>query len=260
MHWAAVLLVNLAAVAASATIVWLISLRRKDAGVVDIFWGLGFVMIAWVTFGWSDAQAARAMLLCVLTTVWGLRLAGYLTWRNLGREEDYRYREMRDKHGSRFPLVSLFTVFWLQAAIMWVVSLPLQLGQLADSPWNLLDLCGVACWSIGFLFESVGDYQLARFKARPENRGAVMDRGLWRYTRHPNYFGDCLVWWGLFLIAAGGGAWPTVISPLLMSFLLMKVSGVALLERSITDRRPEYAAYIRSTSPFFPLPPRSPRH
>ena len=235
-------------------LLWLASLRLRDVSIVDIYWGLGFAQIAVITAALAGGYPWRKLLLTMLTVLWGLRLGFYLFWRNAGHGEDYRYQAMRRHHGARFPLVSLATVFGLQGALMWIVSLPVQFGQLAAAPAHLtwLDAAGAAIWALGLAFESVGDWQLATFKADPANAGAVMDRGLWRYTRHPNYFGDACVWWGLWLIAAAGGAWWTILAPALMTFFLMKVSGVAMLERTIVKRRPEYAAYIARTSAFVP--------
>jgi steroid 5-alpha reductase family enzyme len=191
-----------------------------------------------------------------MVTVWGLRLSGYLIWRNLGKSEDFRYQEMRAKAPHRFWLTSLFRVFLLQGGLIWVISVPVVVSQTVGTDLYWLDYLGVLCWGIGLLFETVGDIQLARFKARPDSKGKVMDRGLWRYTRHPNYFGDFSVWWGHYLVAAAGGAWWTIFSPLVMSFLLLRVSGVALLEKTISERRPEYEEYARRTNAFFPGPPK----
>ena len=239
---------------------WVVSLARRDVSIVDPFWGFGFVAVASfaaaVPPGLSEL-APRGRLALAMVAVWGLRLSLFLLWRNRGHGEDFRYRAMREHHGDRFPLVSLGTVFLLQGVVLWTVSWPLQSSLRATTPWSWLDACGAAIWLIGVLFESIGDWQLARFKTDPANRGRVLDRGLWRYTRHPNYFGDFCVWWGFYLVAAAGGAWWTVFSPLLMSFLLLRVSGVTLLESTIVERRPEYRDYIRRTSPFFPRPPRS---
>jgi len=244
--------------AAAMLLLWLLSLRLRDVSIVDIYWGLGFAQIAVVTAALAGGYPWRKLLLTLLTVLWGLRLGFYLFWRNAGHGEDYRYQAMRRHHGARFPLVSLATVFGLQGVLMWIVSLPVQLGQLAAEPARLtgLDAAGVALWALGLACEAVGDWQLAAFKADPANAGKVMDRGLWRYTRHPNYFGDACVWWGLWLIAAAGGAWWTVLSPALMTFFLMKVSGVAMLERTIGKRRPEYAAYVERTSAFVPWFPK----
>ena len=234
---------------------WLISLPMRNSSIVDIFWGFGFVLVVWATFFEAGSASPRSVLVSVLTTLWGLRLAGYLAWRNLGKGEDYRYQAMRERFGVRFPLISLFIVFWLQGLIMWIVAMPIQVAQFAAAPLGWIDATGAIVWAIGWFFESVGDWQLAQFKANPENRGKVMDHGLWRYTRHPNYFGDFLVWWGLYLIAAGAGAWWTIFSPVLMSVLLMRVSGVTLLERSLKKNRPGYEDYAARTSSFFPWPP-----
>jgi steroid 5-alpha reductase family enzyme len=203
------------------------------------------------------------VLLGCLAGLWALRLAGYLLWRNAGHGEDPRYGAMRRHWGKRFPWISLATVFGLQGLLQWVVSLPLQVGVAAPgvAPLGALDVLGLALFAAGLGFETIGDLQLARFKADPANAGRVMDRGLWRYTRHPNYFGDALAHWGLFAIAlATPLGWLTALSPVVMTFLLLRVSGVALLERSIGRRRPEYAEYRRRTSAFVPRPPRSPRH
>jgi len=238
---------------------WLLSLVLRDASIADIFWGAGFAVIAVSAFLWtSDVPSARRGLITAMVSLWGLRLAVYLLWRNAGHGEDPRYVAMRRYWGARFWWVSLFTVFALQGSFLWIVSLPVQLGQVAPGgPLGALDAVGFVLFSIGLSFEAVGDWQLARFKADPANAGQVMDRGLWRYTRHPNYFGDFCVWWGLFVVALSTphGVW-SVIGPALMSFLLMRVSGVPLLERSIHQRRPGYVEYVKRTSAFFPRPPR----
>lgn len=237
---------------------WIVSVIIKNASIVDIVWGLGFVVVAWVGRVVGDGNEARQWLLTLLTTLWGLRLAGYLAWRNTGHGEDFRYRSMRKRWGSRFPLVSLLTVFGLQGTLMWIVSLGVQLGQADATPdLGILALIGVVVYAVGLFFEVVGDAQLTKFKADPASAGRVMDRGLWRYTRHPNYFGDACVWWGLALIAAetGGGAWG-LIGAAVMSFFLRRVSGVTMLERSLKKRREGYAEYIARTSPFIPRPPK----
>ena len=256
----AILSNSLLLVIATTTCLWLVSLVRRDASIVDPFWGMGFILVTWFALASvpQSQSVGRSWLLVALTTIWGGRLSVYLLRRNWGHGEDRRYRAMREYHGPRFWWVCLLTVFLLQGIILWIVSLPIQATMVAVStrPAGWLDLAGLASWSIGLFFEAVGDSQMARFQADPDNAGRVIDRGLWRLTRHPNYFGDFCVWWGLYLIAcAGGSAW-TIFSPLLMSFLLLKVSGVTLLEKTITDRRPEYAAYQSRTSPFFPWPPR----
>ncbi len=239
--------------------VWILSLVRRDASIVDVFWGLGFTLIANVAFVVGTGYPPRKLLVATLTSLWGLRLAGYLLWRNWGHEEDYRYQAMRRHHGERFWFVSLYLVFGLQGALMWIVSLPVQVAQASGLPAHLtvLDAVGAALWAIGLGFEAIGDFQLARFKANPNNHGKVMDRGLWRCTRHPNYFGDAVVWWGLFCIALAtpSGIW-TAVGPAVMTFFLMNVSGVALLERKLKKTRPEYADYVRRTSAFVPWFPK----
>ncbi|MFP3905544.1 MAG: DUF1295 domain-containing protein [Acidimicrobiales bacterium] len=255
-----VLIASALAIAGLMLVVWVISVVVGDASIIDLVWGLGFVIVAWVTVAVGDGDPTRALLIAGLVTVWGLRLSGYLSWRNLGSGEDKRYQAMRRKWGARFALVSLVTVFLTQGVLMFVVSLPVQLAGAAAEPAGLGVLAGigVVIWLVGFGFETIGDSQLARFKADPANQGEVMDRGLWRYTRHPNYFGDFCVWWGIFVVAAetGPGRWG-VVGPLVMSALLMKYSGVGVLEKSIGKRRPGYAEYARRTSTFFPRPPRA---
>ena len=245
--------------AAAMFALWLVSLALRDASIVDVFWGPGFVLIAvaswWLGVG---GDADRRALATVLVALWGLRLGAYLAWRNFGRGEDPRYQAMRRRFGSHFPLASLFTVFGLQCLLMWFVSLPVQAVHVSPGgPLGALDAAGAALVLVGLFFETLGDLQLARFRADPANSSRVMDRGLWRYTRHPNYFGDCCVWWGLYAISAATplGIW-TILSPIAMTWLLLRVSGVALLERSIARRRPEYAGYIARTSAFVPWPPR----
>mgnify|MGYP001819804803 FL=1 len=213
-----ILLLNAAVIAVSMLLLWLLSLRLRDASIVDICWGLGFVLIAWATCAsvavGAHPVAPRAFVLATLTTVWGLRLAAYLAWRNHGRGEDPRYRAMRDHHGKSFWWVSLITVFGLQGAVMWLVSLPLQIGPTDSTAMSTLNYCGIAVWGIGFLFESLGDYQLAKFKANADSGGKVMDQGLWRYTRHPNYFGNAMIWWGLFIVSASPATAWLAVSPL----------------------------------------------
>jgi len=238
---------------------WLLSLRLRDASIVDIWWGPGIAGLGLVAFALGTGAGPRPALLAGLGLAWGLRLGAHLLWRNAGRGEDQRYQAMRRHWGARFPWVSLATVFGLQGLLQWWVSLPLQVAQLAPGPaaLGLLDGVGVVLFALGLGCESVGDLQLARFRADPANAGRVLERGLWRYSRHPNYFGDCLAHWGMFTVAlATPYGWLTLLSPLAMSVLLLRVSGVALLERSIGRRRPDYADYQRRTSAFFPLPPR----
>ncbi|SFI08282.1 DUF1295 domain-containing protein [Planctomicrobium piriforme] len=255
------LLINALAILGLMTLVWVISLPLRKVDIIDIAWGAGFVMVAWISFALQGESPARwtapVGILTLLTTIWGLRLATHLARRNLGHAEDKRYAAMRAARPNSFWWKSYFMVFLLQGALLWVVSLPLQLGTRQTAiALNWQHAVGIALWGIGFFFEAVGDWQLTRFKSNLANKGKVMQTGLWRYTRHPNYFGDFCVWCGLFLIATGDGRhWATIISPLIMSFLLLKVSGVTLLERSLQQEKPDYAEYARRTSSFFPWPP-----
>ena len=247
------------AIVALMVLTWLVSVVLKDASIVDIIWGFGFVVVAWTAFFAGDGYDGRKWLITLLASAWGLRLSVYLFIRNHGKGEDYRYRAMRKRWGSRFPIISLFTVFGLQGLLMFAISMPLQVAQLSGMPdhLNVMDYLGAGVWLVGFAFESIGDFQLARFKAAPANAGKVMNRGLWRYTRHPNYFGDAVLWWGLFIIALA--RWENVIvvfSPIAMTVLLTRVSGVPLLEASLKRRREGYAEYIASTSSFIPMRPK----
>jgi len=246
-------------VAVFVTVLWLVSLLLRDSSIVDAFWGVGFVAIALsVAAASPSALAPRAWLLGVLVLVWGLRLSHYIFWRNKGKGEDYRYRKWREEAGAAWWWRSYFKVFLLQGVVMWLVAAPVVavVGRASQRPLNWVDALGAAVWLVGFFFEAAGDWQLARFKADPSNKGRLFTGGVWRYTRHPNYFGDAAVWWGHYLVAAASGAWWTIFSPALMTFLLVRVSGVSMLESAMRDSKPGYREYIESTSAFFPLPPR----
>ena len=249
---------NLLAVAAMMITGWLISLAYRNVTIVDSLWGLGFVLIAWLTLGMSDGYENRKMLIAILVTLWGLRLSIYLSWRNWGKGEDPRYGSWRKKSGDQFWLISLFKVFILQALFLWVISVTVQIGQLAAKPDTLtwLDGLGTFVWATGFMFESAGDWQLARFKSDPVNRGRVMNRGLWAYTRHPNYFGEFLVWWGIFLVTLSTpNSWWTIFSPIIVTAVLLKMTGIPLTEKGLIENRPGYSEYIKCTSAFVPWLP-----
>lgn len=250
-------LITGAVTVATMVLLWLVSLALRNASIVDPFWGTGFTIVAWTAFITAGDRGTHDLVLAMLVTIWGTRLSGYLLWRSIGKEEDYRYQAFRRRWGSRFWIVSLFTVFLLQGALLWIVSLPVQVAMLAPGEIGMLTGAGIAIWATGLAFETIGDWQLARFKEDPANKGKVMDRGLWRFTRHPNYFGDFCIWWGIFIAAldASGTAW-TIIGPMLMSWLLIRVSGVAMLEKTISKRRPGYDEYARRTNAFFPGPVR----
>lgn len=250
----------IAAIAVAALILatWVVSLKLRDASVIDPVWGPAFAVVALIGALAGGGDPARRWLLLALTATWGLRLGVHLTRRKLAEpEEDRRYGAMRSAHAQNFALWSLYAVYALQGALILVVSLPVQVGDHSHSRLGWTVAFGVACFAVGLVFEGVGDEQLRRFKSDPRSRGQVMDRGLWRYTRHPNYFGDACVWWGLWLIVLpAGGTWWTVVGPVVMTVLLVRVSGWRRLEQDIGERRPEYAAYIKRTSGFIPLPPR----
>lgn len=255
-----ILLINLLVVTVMMVVGWFVSLVFRNVTVVDSLWGLGFVLIAWMTLFLSNGYEVRGTLIVAMVTLWGLRLSFYLSWRNWGKGEDPRYGQWREKSGDRFWIVSLFKVFILQAIFMWFISLAPQYGQLAELPNRLtwLDIFGAVVWTVGFLYESISDWQLARFKSNPENKGKVMDRGLWAYSRHPNYFGECLIWWGLFLVTlATPGSWWTVISPVLVTVVLLKMTGIPLTEKAIADTRPGYAEYAARTNAFIPWFPKN---
>jgi len=240
-------------------ILWLISLAVKDSSIVDSFWGFGFVVVALTYYVLTpDGFAPRKLLLLALVAIWGLRLSLHVGYRNRGKGEDFRYAKWRQESGPRWWWLSFFRVYLLQGVILWIVSAPLLAAQWSAVPAALtvVDTLGVIVWIIGFAFEAGGDWQLMQFKRNPANRGKVLNTGFWRYTRHPNYFGDAAQWWGFWLIAAAAGGWWTAFSPLLMTFLLVRVSGVALLEKTLKETRPAYREYMETTPAFFPWFPR----
>lgn len=253
------------AVAALLAITFAVAVDRRRHAVLDVAWGLGFVLVAVVSVAMSTGHgdAGRRFLLAALVSVWGLRLALHIARRNAGHGEDPRYEAILAKAPpGRRNSYAARKIYLVQGVILLFVSLPVQIGAYTDkglfhSPVAAaLTVAGVAVWAVGLFFEAVGDWQLAAFKADPANKGTVMDRGLWRYTRHPNYFGDACVWWGVFLIAAGGGVGAlAVLSPVLMTFLLAKGTGAALTESRMAGR-PGFAEYVARTSGFFPRPPR----
>jgi steroid 5-alpha reductase family enzyme len=238
---------------------WLVSLARKDVSFVDNLWSLFFLITAVVFALTTQSLTDRAMLVLALVAIWSLRLSIYITARNWGQPEDYRYQSIRANNEPGFAFKSLYIVFGLQGVLAWLISLPLLPAITSDTALSAIDIVAAALWMVGFIFEAGGDYQLARFKARNDSEGRVLDTGLWRYTRHPNYFGDFCIWWSFYLFAVASGGWWSIASPLLMSILLLRVSGVAMLEKTITERRPEYSNYIRQTNAFFPGPRLAPK-
>ena len=244
------------------TALWIISLILRNSSIVDIFWGTGFVIANWVYFALTpDGFPARKWLIVTLVTIWGLRLSLYILWRNWGKGEDFRYQKWREEAGGKWWWRSFFKVFLLQGFLMWIISAPLLAAQISATPARLtiLDWVAIPAWAIGFFFEAVGDWQMARFKANPANKGQVLRSGVWRYTRHPNYFGEATMWWAYYLVAAAGGGFWTIFSPILMTTLLLRVSGVALLEKSLKETKPKYKDYIETTSAFIPWFPRKRR-
>lgn len=238
---------------------WIASIILKNVSIVDLFWGFGFVIATVFYFINTDGNSFRKIILLILVSIWGLRLSIYLTWRNYGKGEDFRYKEFRKKYGeNRYWWVSFFQTFLLQGVLMWLISAPLLGAQFegADRNPGLLDFAGILLWIIGFTFEAGGDFQLARFKSDPSNKGKVLDKGFWKYTRHPNYFGDSAVWWGYGLICLSAGSYLPVLGSILMTALIIKVSGVALLEKSLKDQKPQYREYIEKTSTFIPWRPK----
>ncbi|MBT8060592.1 MAG: DUF1295 domain-containing protein [Xanthomonadales bacterium] len=247
--------VALGAIAALAVFTWTISVMRRDVSIVDSLWSLLFLLATGVYIAASDTLGPRSLLILLLVAAWALRLSVYITVRNHGHGEDRRYQAIRANNEPHFWLKSLFIVFLFQGFLAWVICLPAIAAVSGQAPPGPLDYAGVALWLVGMFFEVVGDYQLARFK-KSGGEGRVLDTGLWRYTRHPNYFGEATLWWGFYLIALSAGAWWTIFAPLMMTFLLLRVSGVALLEKDISERRPAYRDYIRRTNAFIPGRPR----
>ncbi|MFA7302812.1 MAG: DUF1295 domain-containing protein [Candidatus Paceibacterota bacterium] len=248
----------LAAVLLGYMSLWfVVSLLKKRNDVADLAWGLGFVLMAWAALYLSGTSEPRQLVVNALVTVWGLRLASHIYARNKGKAEDYRYAQWRKDWGKWFYLRSYAQVYLLQGVLLSLIATPvLHINSSGGSALGALDVVGVAVWLVGFFFEVVGDAQLARFIQNPANKGHLMQSGLWAYTRHPNYFGEVTQWWGIWLIAlsVAGGAYAGI-GPLTITFLILKVSGVPLLEQKMAEN-PEFAEYKKRTSMFLPLPRR----
>lgn len=253
------MLIGLAAVIALGILLWLVSLAVRDASIVDIAWG-PLILLIGVTYYLATAEpGSRARLMVALVALWAVRLAAHIGVRNLGHGEDSRYAVWRQRYGARWWWFSYFKVFLLQGVIAWIVATPLFYAITSGSPVHFTpwDQGGALVFAAGFLFEAIGDEQLRRFKADPANQGRVMNTGLWRYTRHPNYFGEAVLWWGLGLIGAATPlGWMGLVGPAIITFLLIRVSGVAMLERTLKTTKPGYAEYIASTPAFFPGQPK----
>ena len=237
------------------TLLWIWSVFIKNVSIIDVFWGLGFVIVNVYYAFISGDLTARKVLVLILVSIWGLRLAIYLAIRNTGKGEDFRYQEFRRNYGpKRYWWFSFFQTFLLQAVLIMIISLPL-LGintSASSGSLNSLDYLGIVVWVVGFVFEAGGDYQLMRFKKNPTNKGKVLDIGFWKYTRHPNYFGDSAVWWSYAIFSIASGGYWQIIGSIIMTLLILKVSGVSLLEKSLKDKKPLYRDYIKKTSSFLP--------
>lgn len=234
---------------------WMLSLATNKVSHVDSMWSLFFLLAGYSVALLNYQASPRIWLVLALLSVWSVRLCVHIAWRNLGHE-DQRYEVIRQNNEPHFWFKSIYIVFGLQAVLAWIISVSIYGALDGDTPFNALDYIALALVLFGLYWEIVGDYQLSRFKANPANQHAVLNTGLWRYTRHPNYFGECCVWWGFFLFALAAGAWWAILSPILMTLLLLKVSGVSLLESTITERRPAYLHYIKTTNAFLPGMPK----
>lgn len=232
---------------------FIVSLLKKRNDVADIAWGIGFVLMAWLSWALSSVSTQRGLLLGLLIIIWGVRLSAHILRRNRGKAEDYRYQAWRQEWGKWFYLRSYGQVYLLQGTLLFLIVLPVLLvNKNTNQPLGYLDLLGALVWLFGFYFESVGDKQLGEFIKNPGNKGKLLQTGLWKYTRHPNYFGEVVQWWGVWLIATSAPiAWFGIIGPLTITFLILKVSGIPMLEKKMKDN-PEFAEYARRTNKFLP--------
>lgn len=238
------------------TLFFLLGQAIGKNSIVDTAWGLGFVLIAHYSY-WMGAGNTLSLILMVLVTLWGIRLATHIGLRNFKKPEDYRYVKMRESWGDHQMLNAFFRVYMLQGVLMLLIASPIiYTGTLESAPTGFTTYLGIVIWVIGFYFEALGDHQLKVFKADPANKGKLIDRGLWRYTRHPNYFGEATMWWGVWLVSLHGlAALPFILSPMLITYLLLYVSGVPLLEKKY-EGRPDFEAYKKRTNKFFPWFPK----
>ena len=241
------------------TLLWMISVIKTNASIVDPFWGVTYVLATiWYYFQIGGSEP-RKLIVLTLLILWGIRLSIFLGWRNAGKEEDFRYQQFRKDYGEkRYWWVSFFQVFLLQGILAWLISSPLLAAIYYTGSENLgiLDFIAIFIWIIGFMFEAGGDWQMARFKTKPENKGKVLNKGFWKYTRHPNYFGDAAIWWAFGLFGIASGSYVTFLSSIFMTFLLIRVSGVRLLERTLKVKKPAYRDYMEKTSAFLPWFPK----
>ena len=259
MTFIQIYLIAFASILSMMFVLWIISIRIKNASIIDLFWGFGFVMACFIYFLKTEGLEIRKILLMTMVSLWGIRLSLYLAWRNIGKGEDPRYRKFRQHYGEhRYGWISLFQTFLFQGILMWLISAPLLGAQFYSRGTTLtvFDGLGIVVWLIGFIFETGGDIQLARFKANPANKGKVLNKGFWHYTRHPNYFGDAAVWCGYAILCISAGSYVPVLGSVLMIVVIIKVSGVALLEKTLRESKPEYKEYIERTSAFIPWFPK----
>jgi steroid 5-alpha reductase family enzyme len=258
MSFIQIFILGFALIMIMMTLLWGVSIIVKNVSIVDLFWGLGFVLTGGFYFLKTDGLEIRKIIILILVAVWGLRLSFYLAWRNIGEGEDFRYKQFREKYGKKYWWLSFFQTFLLQGVLMWFISAPLLGAQYygRNVPFGIIDILGIIFWITGFIFETTGDLQLARFKADPSNKGKVLDSGLWRYTRHPNYFGDSSVWWGFGLLCLAAGSYIPILGSVLMTFIIIKISGVGLLEKSLKNKKPGYREYVEKTSAFIPWFPK----
>jgi steroid 5-alpha reductase family enzyme len=259
-NWASEFAISLGTIMGLMTLLWLLSLAVKDSSIVDIFWGTGFVIVVWLFASLTgfDELALRQWIFLSMVSIWGIRLTVYLAMRNIGKGEDYRYANWRKEQGDNWWWVSFFRVFVLQGVLLWLISAVYLPALKSGTDLDIWSYLGIVFWGIGFFFEAVGDYQMMRFRKERSDDSAVMNKGLWRYTRHPNYFGDAMQWWAYFFFAlAHPLGWVYIFCPMIMTFFLLNVSGVAMLEEGLKNKKPKYSEYIRRTSAFIPMPPKS---
>lgn len=242
------------------SLLWLISVFLKNASIVDPFWSITFIIAGSYFFSQSNHFYTRNSIVFFLLIIWGIRLFLYLFMRSWGQKEDFRYQKFREDFGKKnYWWISFFQVFMLQGFLVWIISIPLVVisQKTTTNQLNYIDYAAIFIWIVGFIFETVGDYQLKKFKSNPSNKGKLLTTGLWKYTRHPNYFGDSLIWWSFGLFAVATGSYYPLIGSIIMTLLLLKVSGVSLLEKTLKKSKPGYEKYMKSTSAFFPLPPKN---
>ncbi|MDJ0881575.1 MAG: DUF1295 domain-containing protein [Gammaproteobacteria bacterium] len=241
-------------------VTWLYSVKRHNVNSVDSLWSLMFLAAAIVYLVSAAEITSRNLIIISLVSLWSIRLSVHLMVRNWNHDEDHRYQTIRANNEPNFALKSIYIVFGLQGLLAWIISIPLLFALQNTGGFQWIDGFALGLWTLGFYFEAISDWQLRHFKKNPANKGRVLDTGLWRYSRHPNYFGEFCIWWSFYLFAIPSGGWWTIYAPILMTFLLLKVSGVVMMEKTITQRRPEYQRYIDSTNAFFPGTPHPERH